>query len=65
MEQWNMAEKSERISTSVTPETRERIEARLEYGDEMSAWIREAIFEKLEKDEDTEGNPHAATSTAD
>jgi len=65
MEHWNMSEMSERVATNVTPETKERIEGQLDYGDHISEWLREAIEEKLERDGGSQGNPEPAAMSAD
>jgi hypothetical protein len=57
-----MSKKSERVAANVTPETKERIESQLDYGDHISDWLREAIHEKLERQEADEGNPKTATA---
>jgi hypothetical protein len=65
MEHWNMSEKSERVATNVTPGTKERIEAQLDYGDHISEWLRDAIEKKLDRDEGAEGNSKPAVVAAD
>lgn len=65
MEQRNMGKKSERVAANVTPETKDRIEEQLDYGDHISDWVREAIFEKLEREEASEGNPKIAPTSSD
>jgi Arc/MetJ-type ribon-helix-helix transcriptional regulator len=59
-----MAEK-EYIGVRVDKEKKERIESQLEYGDSLSEWVREAIDQRLERDEDEQGNPKAEAMTAD
>jgi len=53
------------IGVRVDPETKDRIEAQLEYGDSLSGWVRQAIEERLEREENTEGNRNKALQTAD
>lgn len=60
MERWNMAKKTERVATNVTPEKKEQIENELDYGDHISDWLREAIDEKLARDDGDQGNPKVA-----
>jgi len=59
-----MADK-EYIGVRVDEETKDRIEEQLEYGDSLSGWVREAIDERLARQEADEGNPNAAAMTAD
>lgn len=56
---------SERITISVPEDTLERLNDRMEYGDSRSAWITEAIEEKLEREAPEEGNQKAAPMPAD
>ncbi|WP_323192437.1 hypothetical protein [Halostella sp. PRR32] len=59
-----MAEK-EYIGVRVDEEKKKRIEDQLEYGDSLSEWVREAIDQRLERDEADEGNQNPPTMTAD
>lgn len=43
---------------------RDAIDSQLEYGDSRSQWIREAIVEKLERDDES-GNDSLAAAFAD
>ena len=59
-----MAEK-DLIGVRVDPEIKQRIEDQLEYGDSISGWVRQAIEERLEREEAAEGNLKAVPQTAD
>jgi metal-responsive CopG/Arc/MetJ family transcriptional regulator len=55
------------ISVSLPDELVEELNDHLEYGDNRSAWVADAIREKLDREleEDAEGNPKRATPMAD
>lgn len=59
-----MTKRSERVAANVTPQKKERIESQLDYGDHISDWLREAIDEKLARQEDAEGNQNPIPATA-
>ena len=59
-------DKTERISTSITPDVKQKIRVvAAEERRQMSDWVREAIHEKLERDGHQEGNPTTGEQPAD
>ena len=54
-----------RITISLPDDVADRVDGQLEYGDSRSGWIQQAIEERLEREEATEGNPKPMMSTAD
>jgi metal-responsive CopG/Arc/MetJ family transcriptional regulator len=55
---------SKRITVSLPDDVHDRLNDRLDYGDNRSEWVAEAIVEKLDREAD-EGNPKATPATAD
>lgn len=55
----------ERITISLDEELAERLNDRLEYGDSRSEWVREAIIQRLEREEADTGNQTAVVEAAD
>lgn len=56
---------SERITISLPEELAERLNDKLDYGDNRSAWIAQAIEERLDREADEEGNADPTAATAD
>lgn len=57
---------TERITITVPEELAEEINAQLEYGDNRSEWIREAIRMRLEAESEVDGEGNQRTAvTAD
>jgi metal-responsive CopG/Arc/MetJ family transcriptional regulator len=54
----------EKITVSLPEDTHERLHDHLDYGDNRSAWIAQAIEERLDRLESEEGNAKTA-ATAD
>lgn len=52
------------ITVPMPKDLRDAIDSQLEYGDSRSQWIREAIVEKLERDDES-GNDSLAAAFAD
>jgi metal-responsive CopG/Arc/MetJ family transcriptional regulator len=54
----------DRVTISLSEDLVEEINGKLEYGDSRSAWIREAIEERLERERGEE-NTETTAQTAD
>jgi hypothetical protein len=63
MERWNMGEYTERVSTNVSPELKQRIRIEAaKRGMTMAEYVREVLRDELP--EGDEGNPTAVRQTA-
>ena len=54
---------AERVTFSLPEDLVERLNAQFDYGDNRSAWVAEAIEEKLEREAGEEGNSKTSTAT--
>lgn len=53
---------SERITITMSEELAEEINGQLDYGDNRSEWIREAIKMRLQQEGESQGNRRAAVA---
>ena len=52
-----------RITISIPDELADELDSRLSYGDSRSAWIQQAIEERIAREEAEEGNPRRAMAS--